>query len=294
MHRHVQQAALLEAVVATVVVADVADRPARQQRVAVLAVARDGVGPVGRRRSPRAPGIPPAPLGPAEPVRSKRRASRRWTARTSCRNTMSASSASTPRPRLWISSRLRGPDAAHALVDVVGGHAQHAVGRRRRQRSSCESRRVHVMPGEAWQLQDRLGVADGEKQRSAASRHGSQAWRRCSRGFSVTGDAARHAQAEHVLGVVRHAGRVAVAPDRVDLVDVSRPQSRSARAARRRLPISMPVSSATSRTQVSTSGSSGGPSSRSPSASSRAVGALDQQHLERRACGSRPAPTRES
>ena len=46
-HRHVQQAALLEAVVGDVVVADVADRPARQQRIAVLAAARDGVGAVG-------------------------------------------------------------------------------------------------------------------------------------------------------------------------------------------------------------------------------------------------------
>ena len=47
LHRHVQQAALLEAVIAHVVVADVTDRPARQQRVAVLALARGGVGAVG-------------------------------------------------------------------------------------------------------------------------------------------------------------------------------------------------------------------------------------------------------
>ena len=38
VHRHVQQAALLEAVVGHVVVADVAQRPARQQRIAVFAL----------------------------------------------------------------------------------------------------------------------------------------------------------------------------------------------------------------------------------------------------------------
>ena len=62
VHRHVQQAALLEAVRADVVVVHVAHRPARQQRVAVLAVARDRVGAVGRRRSPRAPGSRPGPV----------------------------------------------------------------------------------------------------------------------------------------------------------------------------------------------------------------------------------------
>ena len=60
VHRHVQQAALLEAVVGDVVMADVADRPARQQRVAVLAVARRPRWCGRRRRSPRARGIRPA------------------------------------------------------------------------------------------------------------------------------------------------------------------------------------------------------------------------------------------
>ena len=50
----------------------------------------------------------PYPGQPKE-VRSKRRASRAWCSRTSCRNTRSASKDSTARPRLWISSRLRGP-----------------------------------------------------------------------------------------------------------------------------------------------------------------------------------------
>ena len=58
---------------------DVADRPARQQRVAVLAVARDRAACGRRRRSPRAPGSRPAPCsGQPNQVRSKRRDSRRW------------------------------------------------------------------------------------------------------------------------------------------------------------------------------------------------------------------------
>ncbi len=33
-------------------------------------------------------------------------------------------------------------------------------------------------------------------------------------------DVARHQQAEHVLGVFHHAGRIAMAPDRVDFIDI--------------------------------------------------------------------------
>ena len=43
---------------------------------------------------------------------------------------------------------------------------------------------------------------------------------RCSRGSSRTATGAGTSQREHVLGVVRRAGRVAVAPARIDLVDV--------------------------------------------------------------------------
>ena len=59
-----------------------------------------------------------------------------------------------------------------------------------------------------------------------------------------------------MLGVVRDAGRVAVEPDRVDLVDVLEPPVAQRASGTSALPIAMPVSSATSRTQVSTSGSS--------------------------------------
>jgi hypothetical protein len=50
----------------------------------------------------------------------------------------------------------------------------------------------------------------GEKQRSAQMFARIQAHRR----------ARGHGEAEHMLGVVRDARRVAVAPDRIDLVDV--------------------------------------------------------------------------
>jgi hypothetical protein len=109
LHRHVQQAALLEAVVADVVVAHVAQRPARQQRVAMLAMARDGIAAVGHLVARRRQEVGLALVGPAEGRAVEARASRVWNRCTSCRNTRSASSASTARPRLWISSRLRGP-----------------------------------------------------------------------------------------------------------------------------------------------------------------------------------------
>ena len=59
-----------------------------------------------------------------------------------------------------------------------------------------------------------------------------------------------------MLGVVRDAGRITVAPDRVDLVDVGQPPVAQRARGTAREPITMPVSSATSRTQVSASGSS--------------------------------------
>ena len=113
---------------------DVADRPARQQRIAVLAVARDRARAVGHvvALGCQILGLRPC-SGQPNQVRSKRpRLAAVGTARTSCRNTRSASSASTPSPRLWISSRLRGP-RPRTLVDVVGGHAQpRAIARRQR------------------------------------------------------------------------------------------------------------------------------------------------------------------
>ncbi len=108
-HRHMQQAALLEAVVADVVVPDVAERPTRQQRVAVLAVARDGVAAVGRLVALRREEFGLALGRPAEPGAVELARIAAVVQPTSCRNTRSASSASMARPRLWISRRLLGP-----------------------------------------------------------------------------------------------------------------------------------------------------------------------------------------
>ena len=243
-HRHVQQAALLEAVVADVVVPDVAERPARQQRVAMLAVARDGVGAVGHVVALGRQEVGLALLGPAEPGALEAPRTRGvWNSRTSCRNTRSASSASTPRPEVVDLQPLARPDAAHALVDVVGGHAQAIdIGLRQRAEARCGRRqapgtrgaRVHRRAAAAAPKRGSCRIASallGEKQRSAASRHGSHWWRRCSRGFSAHRRARRHREAEHMLGVVRHARRVAMAPDGVDLVDVGAGPSRAARCA---------------------------------------------------------------
>jgi hypothetical protein len=51
-----------------------------------------------------------------------------------------------------------------------------------------------------------------EKQAAAAARQGSQRAARCSSGARRTGVGVRDAQAEDVLGVVRHAGGIADAP----------------------------------------------------------------------------------
>ena len=64
---------------------------------------------------------------------------------------------------------------------------------------------------------------DHEKHFAAASSHGSQTYDRCSRGSSRHGDRLRYLEREDVLGVVRRPGRVAVAPARIDLVDIREP-----------------------------------------------------------------------
>ena len=119
-----QQAALLEAVVADVVVAHVADRPARQQRIAVLAMPGDGIGAVGHgvavgRKEVGLAFVGPAEQGLLEALRL----------------------AAVVEPHLLQAHQIRvqrldaqaqvvdlqalaRAHAAHALVDVVGGHAQ--------------------------------------------------------------------------------------------------------------------------------------------------------------------------
>ena len=132
-----------------------------------------------------------------------------------------------PQPRLWISSRRARPDAVHALVDVVGGDAQHAARLRCAMRTGHRIGR-HQPCNSAAAGSPRRWTARSRRRRPRAS--GSHRSAVCSRGFSRHRRAARHAQAEHVLGVVRHAGRIAVPPARVDVVDVVAGPSRAGTA----------------------------------------------------------------
>ena len=74
---------------------------------------------------------------------------------------------------------------------------------------------------------------DGEKQRVGRLAPRQPAVAQCARAAPArTGDVARHAQAEHVLGVAGHARSIAVPPDRIDVVDVGElPVAQAARAA---------------------------------------------------------------
>ena len=152
-----------------VVVADVADRPARQQRVAVLAVARDRVGAVGDvvafgREEVGLPLVGPAEPGALEAARVER---------VEAPHLLQEHEIGVERfdaePEVVDLQPLARPDAAHALVDVVGGHAQQLAGVLGRRRTVSSSR--YAKRGSCRIASALLG----EKQRSAASRHGSQA-----------------------------------------------------------------------------------------------------------------------
>ena len=142
------------------VVADVADRPARQQRVAVLAVLARPRWCGRPPRSPRARGTRLASRGqPNQCARSGAPAV--VEAAHLLQEHQVGVERPMPRPRLWISRRFARADAAHALVDVVGRHAQRVAG------PSVVCGWVRKKTG---QLQDRLGVAEGETHRPPAPR----------------------------------------------------------------------------------------------------------------------------
>ena len=87
---------------------------------------------------------------------------------------------------------------------------------------------------------------------AAASRHGSQAKRRCSRGVERHRHRRGHLEREHVLGVVRRARRIAMPPLRIDLVDVRHvPVGRRRRTRARRCPFPRAVRARRSRASVS-------------------------------------------
>jgi hypothetical protein len=95
-HFHMQQAALLEAVVGHIFMLVADDRPAGEQRVAVLPMLGEGIGAVHRLVALGRQKLGLRHVGPALEIG----ASRRCRLRTSCRQTMSASSCSTASPRL--------------------------------------------------------------------------------------------------------------------------------------------------------------------------------------------------
>ncbi len=185
LHRHVQQAPLLEAVVADVVVADRAERPARQQRIAVLAVARDGIGAVGHVVALGRQEIGLAAVGPAEPgALELARGTVVEQPHLLQEHQVGVQRLDTEAEVVDLQALAR-TDAAHALVDVVGGHAQHRQVQRRRRREARGSERVQRGHEEAAAAADgadgtkrgscRMASALlGEKQRSAASRQDHQ------------------------------------------------------------------------------------------------------------------------
>ena len=137
-----QQAALLEAVVGDVVVADVADRPARQQRVAMLAVAGHGVGAVGDlvalgREVVGLRHLRPAELGVGKVAR-----------RGAVHAPHFLQEHEVGVERLDAEDEvvdlepLPRADAAHALVDVVGGDAQDVARGAGVTSGSCVDRRA--------------------------------------------------------------------------------------------------------------------------------------------------------
>ena len=125
-HPHMQQTALLEAVVGHIGMLDIAHRPARQQRIAMLAVAGDRIGAVGglialRREKLGLPLLRPAEPGVVEAARIAMMEQPHFLQEDQVRIQRSHAGAEVvdlqPAPR---------PHAAHALVDVVGGHPQRA------------------------------------------------------------------------------------------------------------------------------------------------------------------------
>ena len=183
LHRHVQQAALLETVVADVVVADVAERPARQQGIAMLAVAGDGIAAVGHVIALGGQELGLALFGPAEPgALELARVAAVVQAHLLQEHQVGVEGLDTQAQVVDLQALPR-PDTAHAFVDVVRGHTQALVQAGVR-RQVARLQRVHVMKRGSCNTASALL---GEKQRSAASRQGNHSKCRCSRGLSVTG-----------------------------------------------------------------------------------------------------------
>ena len=153
MDRHVQQAALLEAVVRHVLVRLRETTGQRdEQRIAVLAVPGDGVGLVDRLVALGRQEIGLRQLGPAGEVALPRA--------VQLAHFLQADDVGVElldgMAEVVDLQPPRGPDALHTLVDVVGGDPRRSFDRRIH-RANCGSNRI-------------ASALDGEKQASAASR----------------------------------------------------------------------------------------------------------------------------
>ena len=192
-HRHVQQAALLEAVVGDVVVADVADRPAREQRVAVLAVARDGVGAVGDlvavgREVVGLRHLRPADLGVGEVARRGAVHAPHFLQE----HEVGVERLDAEHEVVDLEALPRA-DAAHALVDVVGGDAQDVAGGAGScGRCACVGSAEQIgAPSQARAAPARGAAAAGSPRRSTARSSGRR--RRASRATRSAGARAARA-----------------------------------------------------------------------------------------------------
>ena len=172
VHLYVQQPALLKAVVRNIFVLVPHHRPARQQRIAMLAVPREGVGAVHRLV---ALGRQKLGLRHIRPALKILRLTPVQLAHFLQANDVGIELLD----RMTQVVDLQAPRRAyalHALVDVVGGNAQDVGGGRgwAHGEANCGSNKM-------------ASALEGEKQRSAASRQGHQAHAVCSRGLSTTG-----------------------------------------------------------------------------------------------------------
>ena len=174
---YVQQAALLKTMVAHVMVANVAQRPARQKRVAMLTMARGGVGAVSHfitfwRQKTRLPLLRPtkgsaiktlslACVEEAHFLQKNQVGVQRFNRQT----------------QVVDLEPLARAKPAHTFVNVVGGHTQRADAGEWRLLCVVTVKRgvtVHASPGKKRGSIKTASALLGEKHLSAASRQGSQ------------------------------------------------------------------------------------------------------------------------
>ena len=152
-HRHVQQAALLEPVVRNIVVADLTERPARQERIAVLAVAGGGIGAVGNFVALRRQMIGLRQARPTEQrVREMASLGTVEQAHLLQKDEVGIERLDAE-PEVVDLEPFARADAAHTFVDVVGGHAQDAAVAHRAvnvKRRRCRGAVTHQLALTRW------------------------------------------------------------------------------------------------------------------------------------------------